>query len=393
MSQLNSLEKPSASTEAPLDLLRLDALLTSITSAFAASAEHYDRSAEFPAANFALLHRHGLLALTVPTVQGGPGGRLTEARQVISAVARGEPSTALILAMQYVQHATIQNNPNWSASVKTKVAKDAIEHGALINALRVEPELGTPMRGGLPSTTAHRVTDGWIINGSKIFSTGIEGLTWLAVWAKSSDSEPLVGTWLVNRNTPGVSIVKEWDHLGLRASSSHKVVFENVRVPLDHAVDINPLGTPPNGFNTISLWMQVLVSSIYDAIARNARDWFVQWAKSRKPSNLPGGLADLPHFQVALGEVEALLLVNSTLLDAAEHFQPHEHGLLKNQVTGNAIRVVERLLELSGNPGLTRTNPLERYYRDVLCGRVHSPQSDTALGTAGRVAFAGGHGK
>ncbi|CAG9216267.1 hypothetical protein BVI434_3120002 [Burkholderia vietnamiensis] len=62
-------------------------------------------------------------------------------------------------------------------------------------------------------------------------------------------------------------------------------------------------------------------------------------------------------------------------------------GLVKRTVTEQAIRVVEHALKLSGNHGLSRHNPLERHYRDVLCGRVHTPQDDAIAVAAGRAAL------
>mgnify|MGYP001809627859 FL=1 len=59
-------------------------------------------------------------------------------------------------------------------------------------------------------------------------------------------------------------------------------------------------------------------------------------------------------------------------------------------MTNNAIAAVSKAVEITGNPGLTRDNPLERHYRDVLCARVHAPQNDMILTTAGRAALAGG---
>ena len=64
-----------------------------------------------------------------------------------------------------------------------------------------------------------------------------------------------------------------------------------------------------------------------------------------------------------------------------------DSGLLKYTVTGNAVRVVELALQLSGNHGLTRQNPLERHYRDVLCSRIHTPQNDAILVAAGKAAL------
>ncbi|RML92820.1 Acyl-CoA dehydrogenase protein, partial [Pseudomonas savastanoi] len=79
---------------------------------------------------------------------------MPRAQQVVSAVAKGEPSTALILVMQYLQHSRLQENRNWPSHLRVQVAEEAVREGALINALRVEPDLGTPARGGLPGTVA-----------------------------------------------------------------------------------------------------------------------------------------------------------------------------------------------------------------------------------------------
>jgi len=66
---------------------------------------------------------------------------------------------------------------------------------------------------------------------------------------------------------------------------------------------------------------------------------------------------------------------------------PDEPGLVKHIVSESAIDAVERAISLIGNPALTRAHPLERHLRDVLCARVHSPQSDSALRAAGVAAF------
>ena len=266
-----------------------------------------------------------------------------------------------------------------------------MNHGALINALRVEPDLGTPARGGLPATIARRTSTGWRISGRKIYSTGSHGLTWFSVWARSTDEDPLVGAWLVHKDTPGISIIEDWDHLGMRATCSHEVVFDNVLVPLDHAVSVSPWSAPQveldgDGF----LWMSVLLSSVYDAVAQAARDWLVDWLEQRKPSNLGAALSTLPRFQETVGHIDTLLFANRSLLDAAAegHTPVSNAAQLKFLVTGNAIRAVELAIEASGNPGLSRHNPLQRHYRDVLCSRVHTPQNDAVLQGVGKAVFA-----
>lgn len=371
-------------------------LLERVTRQLTETAEVYDRSAEFPRANFDLLAREGLIALTVPHELGGRGASLSEALRVLGAVAKGEPSTALILFMTYHYHATPVRARSWPQAVYERLARDAVHGRGLIGGLRVEPELGTPVRGGLPATIARRVGEGWAVSGTKIYSTGSTGLDWFSVWAKTDEENPRVGNFLIRSDSPGITIEPAWDHLGMRATVSHAVHFADTPVPADHAVDIRrpEEWTTGAGDPSAALWNALAISTIYDGVARAARDWLRAYLNDRVPSNLGASLATLPRVQEKFGEIEALLQVNRTLIrDAAAR---HDAGDLPGGVeannikyiaTANAIRAVEIGLELTGNPGISRKNPLERHYRDVLCSRIHSPQTDTILVAAGRAAL------
>jgi len=367
----------------------LDLVLPDLTEAFAATAEAHDRDSSFPFENFARLHREGLLALTAPKALGGGGADLATTLRVVEAVARGEPATALVLTMQYLFHASLDGRAGWNDALKARVVRDALEQGALINALRVEPELGTPARGGLPATIARRTADGWSLSGRKIYSTGSPALTWMIVWARTDEAEPRVGGFLVHRDAPGRRIEETWDHTGLRASGSHDVVFEHTPVPAGHALAPQPPGAPQPPDPAMAVWAPVLTSAIYNAVAVSARDWFVRWLTERTPANLGAPLSTLSRFQELVGAIDGLLLQNRVLLDAAAEGRlgAAHGGLVKHLVTENAIAAVEKAIAAAGNPGLSRHNPLQRHFRDVLCGRIHTPQADVVLTAAGKSAF------
>jgi alkylation response protein AidB-like acyl-CoA dehydrogenase len=265
---------------------------------------------------------------------------------------------------------------------------------SLINALRVEPDLGSPSRGGLPATTARKTETGWRLSGRKIYSTGAPILKWYAVWAKTDEPEVRVGLFLVPAGLPGTRIVETWDHLGLRASGSHDVVFDDVVFPLDHEIDVRKPDEWRIPDLTHATVHTIFVASIYDGIARAARDWLVEFLKSRVPSNLGASLATLPRAQEIVGGIEARLAVNARLIesfagdfDDGVALSASESNIIKLTVTNNAVAVVEDALSLTSNHGLTRANPLERHYRDVLCGRVHTPQDDATRLNAGRLAL------
>jgi alkylation response protein AidB-like acyl-CoA dehydrogenase len=282
----------------------------------------------------------------------------------------------------------------WPEALARRVVREAVEGVSLINALRVEPELGSPARGGLPATVARRTPEGWRLSGRKIYSTGAPILRWYAVWACTDEAAPRVGTFLVRADSPGVRIDPTWDHLGLRASGSHDVVLQDVPTPPDHVLDLQPAGTRALADGAFQAEMTLLLGALYTGVARAARDWLLRFLRERVPSNLGAPLATLARVQEAVGRIEAMLLSSQRLLDGLAHdldggtpVGAVQAGLLKTVVMRNAADAVQEALALTSNHGLSRSNPLERHLRDVLCGRVHTPQDDSVLIAAGRAAL------
>jgi alkylation response protein AidB-like acyl-CoA dehydrogenase len=361
---------------------------------FSVRAGLHDRDASFPFENFNQLSEAGLLALTVPTALGGSGAGALDAARIINILGKADPSTALVLSMHYIQHLVMARSPHWPGRLARKLARETVEGVALINALRVEPDLGSPSRGGLPATIARKTETGWRLSGRKIYSTGAPILKWYAVWAKTDEPNVRVGLFLVPAGLPGTRIVETWDHLGLRASGSHDIIFDDVVFPLDHEIDVRTPDEWQVPDFTQATVHAIFVAAIYDGVARAARDWLVEFLKNRVPSNLGAPLATLPRAQEIVGSIEARLAVNARLIDSfAGDFDDgivlnaSESNIIKLTVTNNAVAVVEDALSLTSNHGLTRANPLERHYRDVLCGRVHTPQDDATRVNAGRLAL------
>ncbi len=361
---------------------------------FSGRAAEHDRDASFPFENFEALFDAGLLALAVPERFGGAGCGLAEACQATELIARGEPSTALVYAMTNIYHGVGARSPRWAQGIYEEMARAAVERGAMINVMRVEPDLGSPSRGGLPLTTATASGDGLRITGHKLYSTGCRILAYYLVWGRTADDDPKVGYFVVPRDAPGIRIVETWDHLGMRATASHDVIFDDVAIPAGNALDVRA----PSEWGILDpvqmSWNNLVISSLYHGVACAARDWLVGYLHERVPSNLGAPLATLPRFQVAVGEIEALLMTSERLLyglaseiDAGSQDALGQTSTAKYIANGNAVRAVEIAISLTGNPGLSRHNPLERHYRDVLCSRIHIPQDDQALTGAGRTAL------
>lgn len=266
----------------------------------------------------------------------------------------------------------------------------------MLNAARVEPELGTPARGGLPATIAKQTSDGWLITGHKQYTTGSPILRYFVVWARTDEAQAQVGNFLVPRDIPGVKIVETWDHLGMRATGSHDLILENVYIPREYALAINPVKAESKPDLLSTAGGSLFLSALYQGVATAARNWLVEYLHERSPTNLGTSLANLPHFQTAIGEIEALLYANHRLIytltkdidqgeyDSNVYLQAQT---VKYLVTNNAIKAGEIGLQLIGNPGLSKKNPLERHYRDVLCSRVHTPQNDVIFASLGKSAL------
>ncbi len=359
---------------------------------FAARAPGHDRDASFPFENFSQLHEAGLLSLAAPRELGGQGASLTQLADVIGAIGQGDPATALVLIMQYIQHRGMAPGGRiWPRHLAEQLVRESVEGVSLINALRVEPELGSPARGGLPGTVARWTPDGWRVSGHKLYCTGVPVLRWYAVWVRTDEAEPRVGTVLVPAGLPGTRVVETWDHLGLRASGSHDVIFDEVLVELDNAIDLRPPKEWAAGDPGLQADMTAMMGVLYTGVARAARDWVVDFLRQRKPASLGAPLASLPRAQEIVGRIEALLLTNERLVaslardvDAGVPVPAADSGLIKSVVTNNAVQAVEAALSLSSNHGISRRNPLERHLRDVLCGRIHTPQDDSVHVAAGR---------
>jgi alkylation response protein AidB-like acyl-CoA dehydrogenase len=365
--------------------------LAEVTRALAANAERNDRTADFPADGIGVVHQAGLLTATVARRYGGPGAGLADTARILGALGRGDPSVALISAMTLFTHAAQAAAPTWPEDVYRAALAESVTDPVLINALRVEPELGTPARGGLPKTVARAAGDGdagWSVTGRKIFSTGAQGLRFMAVWARTDDAEPRAGSFLVRNDAPGITIERSWDHLGLRASRSDDVTFD--ATPAVAAI----LDAPPGSALSLTAWSSLGLSALYLGVASAARDWLIKFLSERTPASLGAPLATLPRFQQAVGEIEAALGSAAELVDAvARRVDDGDEAAVtrapsvKLISTRAAIGSVEQALALTGNNGLSRKNPLERHYRDVLCSRVHTPQDDSVALAAGRAAL------
>ena len=369
--------------------------LPQLTAALAARAAEHDRDASFPYQGVAEAHRAGLLTATVGRAHGGPGAGLADTVRILRALGGGDPAVALVTAMTLFTHAAQARDGGWPQRAYDELLAASAAGPVLVNALRVEPELGSPVRGGLPATVARQRGDHWELTGHKIFSTGAEALGWMLVWARTDEPEPRVGSFLVRSGSRGLTVLPTWNHLGLRASRSDDVLLDAVPVPLGDVAGLAAPGSDAGRNPVGGAWNALGLTALYLGVARAAQHWLTGFLHQRTPTALGAPLATLPRFQTAVGEIdtaltgaERLVTALARAVDDGEQDAAADAGAAKVIGTRAAIGAVEQAVALTGNHGLTQDNPLQRHLRDVLCSRVHTPQDDMVLLAAGRAALA-----
>jgi len=371
-----------------------DAALAAVTAEVAATAEEYDRSGAIPAAGIAAAHRAGLLTATVAERFGGPGVGLLDTVRILVALGEGDPSVALLAANTLAAHQSQATAGHWPSDAYADLLRRSADGPALVNAIRAEPELGAPARGGLPATTARRTPDGWSLSGRKAYATGGAALAYHVVWAVTDEPDPRVGHVIVPAGAPGITWVETWDHLGLRASNTHDVIYDEVALPADAFLEIPRVGGVYRDPAAVTGVASFGHPALYVGVARAARAAFVRYARERVPTALGRPIAETERIRTVAGEIDAQIalaetLLHGVLLRAAAGDTAHlpQLPLLKVQIARAAIAAVETAVAALGNPALTRHQPFERHLRDVLCVRVHPPQEDAALLAAGRRLF------
>ncbi len=357
------------------------------------AAEH-DRQGTFPYEAFTALHESGFLALPIPEEYGGRGANPLEVALAQERLARGDGSVALSTMMHLSLTGRLAETRPWPEELFARFCRDVVETGATINSAASEPDLGSPSRGGLPSTTAVKVPEGWKINGRKTWTSLAPILRYavVSVAIQQEGSDPRRANLLVPMNTPGVRVEETWDNLGMRATGSHDVVFEDVLVGDDALLPGDDKATKgdPRSWST-------LTSAVYLGIGEAARDFAVQYARERKPTGLPGPIAELQTIQHRVAEIELLLFqARSVFFGTLDDWQayPERRNEMAWQLaagkylaTNNAIRVTDLALRVTGSIGLQRSRPLERYFRDVRAGLGQPPADDIALTIIGKAAL------
>ena len=345
--------------------------------ALAPRASAYDQSGDFPADNVEGLAELGLFGLGIDEAYGGSGGTARQGAIVAEELARGCTATSTVyvahqsLAAQFIQmHGIAEHKHRYLPSMTA---------GRTIGAFALtEPGAGSDAAG--IRTTAKRDGDDYVLNGSKVFITNATEAGVLIVLASldlSLGSKGFVAL-IVDGDTPGMTINPMHGKMGIRASSTCEVFFDDCRVPVT-----NRMSEENEGFKAT---MEVLNASRIGiaaqavGVAQAAFEQAVEYAKQRKVFGKT--ISEMQGIQWMIAdmatEVEAarlLVMQAATLLDAGRPFVT-QASMAKLFASRVAVETADKAVQIHGGVGYFSPSTVERLYRDAKITEIYEGTSE-----------------
>jgi alkylation response protein AidB-like acyl-CoA dehydrogenase len=330
----------------------------------------WDEKSEFPHAVVKKLGQMGLMGVIFPEELGGAGLGYVEYVLAVEELSRVDGSVGIIVASHNslcTNHINIGGN---DAQKKRWISK--LASGEWLGAWGLtEPGSGSDA-GGM-RTTAVRGDGGWILNGSKTFITNgtyADCALVLAVTDKENGTRGGISAFLVERGTPGFRSGKKENKLGLRASDTAELIFENCFVPDDCLV-----GDLGGGFKDAMRTLdggRISIAALSLGIARGALDAAAKYAKQRK--QFGKAISDFQAIQFKLADMTTqldaawLLTMRAAQMKDQGRKVTREAAMAKLFASEAACRICEEGVQIHGGYGFIKDYPAEKFYRDVkLC--------------------------
>lgn len=348
---------------------------------FKSKSAEIDELSIFPKENIQELVKMGYSRITLPAEYGGEGLKVYDMVLLQETLASFDGNTGLSMGWSLGVVGELFEKKLWEQENLDLFAKEVLG-GALVNRAVSEAQTGSPTRGGRPGTTAVKKDGSWVLNGRKTFTTMSPVLTHFLTSAWIEEKQK-IGFFLLHKDLEGLTIDETWDVIAMRGTGSHDLVLENVIVEESMLVELPdmPSGAKING------WI-LHIPACYLGIAQAARDYAVHFANRHAPNSLNGPISQLPNVQQLLGEIDLeLIRARHLIYSVAEAYDEearrdlieNELGVVKHTVTNSAISIVDKAMRIAGAKSLQRTNPLQRYYRDVRAGLHNPPMDDMTI--------------
>jgi len=375
---------------------------------FAPRAATFDREARFPTENYADLRAAGLLGICVPAAYGGLGADYRAYALAAAEIGRYCGATALTFNMHVCSCL-------WSGALADTLELTADERAGHERRRRVhyrrivedgkiyaqpfsEGGALAAAAGAVPfATTARRTAAGWVVNGKKIFASLSGHADYYGVLCTEIDA----GAELSRRNTlylavpahaPGVTVVGDWDPLGMRGTVSRTVLLKEVAIGDDEA--IMPPGVYhqaasrwPHMFLTLTPTYLGLAQAVFDFTVKYLRGEWPGVAEQRRGMGVKQG--NVARMRIMLEQTKALWfqVITEARIDPTRE-QMQRALAAQYTVMENANELAQLAIRTCGGQSMLRTLPIERLYRDTRCGALMLPwTADNCIERLGRDAL------
>ncbi len=329
----------------------------------------WDEASEFPADVVRQLGHMGLLGVIFPPEYGGAGLGYTDYMLAIEELSAVDGSIGIIVAA----HNSLCTNHIFLAGSDAQKRKylPKLASGQHLGAWGLT-EPGSGSDASAARTTAVRRGDHYVLNGNKTFITNghyADISVIIAVTDKSQGTHGL-SAFIVEKGTPGFRAGKKENKLGLRASDTSELIFEDCAIPAE-----NLLGKEGEGFVDAMRTLdggRISIAALSLGIARGALDASVKYVKERR--QFGKAIAEFQGIQWKLADMATeldaarLLTLRAAVLKDAGQRVTRESSMAKLYASEVAVRICDEAVQLHGGYGFIKDYPVEKFYRDVkLC--------------------------
>jgi len=342
-------------------------------------AEEYDRSHDFPWEHVKKLKEMGIMGVVYPEEYNGAAMDYLSYAIAVEEISRGCASTGVIVSA----HNSLCLSPifYFGTEEQKKNFLPKLCQGEWIGCFGItEPNAGSDAAGTM--ATADLKDGSWILNGTKNFITngGVADIAVITAITEKGIGHKGLSFFIVEKGTPGFSVGKTEDKLGICASSTTELIFDNCAIPEE-----NLLGEKGEGFKIAMHTLdggRVGIAAQALGIAQAALDEAALYAKERKQFNQP--LSKFQAIQWMLAdmatEIEAARLL---VYQAANYMNTGERqkyskyaAMAKLYASETSHRVTHKAIQILGGYGYTKDYPVERFYRDARITEIYEGTSE-----------------
>ncbi len=343
----------------------------------AVTAAERDQTKEFPWDNLKKMGELGLMGMMIPPEYEGQGADTISYVLALSEIAYSCASTAVVMS---VQNSIVCNSIyQFGTEIQREKFLKPLASGKIIGAFALtEPDAGSdPVR---QSTSAVKNGDNYIINGQKRFITSGKNAETIIVTAKTDESKMHKGisAFIVKKGTPGLVVGNIEDKMGLRASDTTDLIFENCRVPGE-----NLLGKEGDGFKIAMTGLdsgRIGIAAQSIGVAQAALDAAVKYAKKRKQfgqsiSKFQGLRWIIADMATELEAARQLMFLAASMKDRGEKYTT-QASMAKLFASEMVNRLTAKALQIHGGYGFIKDYPVERFYRDARVFTIYEGTSE-----------------